>query len=105
MRKVSISFCYGVCLLASLLVNIFFSVSLMIKWYSWNNNDNNISWTQIAAAEAEAVASVACSGHGRAFLDGLIDDVHGNPVCECNTCFHGPDCSQFLPDCPANADR
>lgn len=110
MKKVSISLGCGGCLLASVLVNIFFFISLIKsggKLYSWNNNNYIISWTQSAAAEAESVASISCSGHGRVFLDGLIDDdVHANnPVCECNTCFHGSDCSQFLPDCPADADR
>ena len=61
------------------------------------------SWTKKAAAEAEAVASISCSGHGRAFLDGSILD--GKPVCECNACYGGPDCSEFLPECIADADR
>ncbi|PSS19523.1 Tryptophan aminotransferase-related protein [Actinidia chinensis var. chinensis] len=55
-----------------------------------------------AAMEAEAVASELCSGHGRAYLDGLV--VGGKPVCECNTCFGGPDCSLFSPDCAADVD-
>ncbi|KAL0408391.1 UNVERIFIED_CONTAM: Tryptophan aminotransferase-related protein 4 [Sesamum radiatum] len=61
-----------------------------------------LSWSAGAAAEAEAVASISCSGHGRAFLDGLIEN--GKPVCECNACYGGPDCSQLLPNCVADAD-
>ncbi|KAL4354693.1 hypothetical protein GQ457_06G006660 [Hibiscus cannabinus] len=60
------------------------------------------SWTRTAAAEAESVASISCSGHGRAFLDGSILD--GEPVCECNPCYGGPHCSVFLPECVADAD-
>ena len=55
-----------------------------------------------AAEEAEAVASISCSGHGRAYLDGLIVD--GKPVCECNNCYRGADCSEFISDCPADAE-
>ncbi|KAL0352260.1 UNVERIFIED_CONTAM: Tryptophan aminotransferase-related protein 4 [Sesamum calycinum] len=62
-----------------------------------------LSWSARAAAEVEAVASISCSGHGRAFLDGLIEN--GKPVCECNACYGGPDCSQLLPNCVADADR
>ncbi|KAK9270675.1 hypothetical protein L1049_026257 [Liquidambar formosana] len=65
-------------------------------------NKCELSWSTRAAVEAEAVASLTCSGHGRAFLDGLV--VEGKPVCECNTCFGGPDCSQFSPGCAADAD-
>ncbi|CAB4284367.1 unnamed protein product [Prunus armeniaca] len=42
-------------------------------------------------------------GHGRAYLDGLTRD--GNvPVCECHSCYGGPQCSEFLTGCAANAD-
>ncbi|KAJ6735996.1 hypothetical protein OIU85_018223 [Salix viminalis] len=37
-------------------------------------------------------------------LDGLVLDENKEPVCECNTCYGGPDCSQFLPDCAADAN-
>ncbi|TKY45999.1 Tryptophan aminotransferase-related protein 4 [Spatholobus suberectus] len=63
----------------------------------WQQN-----WTQEATAEAETVSSVSCSGHGKAFLDGLV--LHGKPVCECNMCYGGSDCSQLLPDCKVDAD-
>ena len=61
------------------------------------------SWTKTTVQEAEAVASITCSGHGRASLEGSI--LHGKPACECNACYGGPDCSQFLPQCIADADR
>ncbi|KAK3009563.1 hypothetical protein RJ639_013540 [Escallonia herrerae] len=89
---------YTLCLLASIVLNLFFIENLYVggKW------EQQLSWSQRAAAEAEAVASVSCSGHGRAYLDGSLLD--GKPVCECNTCFGGPDCSEFSPECPADAD-
>ena len=72
------------------------------------------SWSGRAAEEAEYVAAISCSGHGRAYLDGLIIStnhtatVYGKaiatPICECNACFGGSDCSLFLPDCAADAD-
>ncbi|KAF2297511.1 hypothetical protein GH714_024789 [Hevea brasiliensis] len=61
------------------------------------------NWIKTAAEEAEAVASISCSGHGRAFLDGL-SGVDGKPVCECNSCFKGPDCSDPIPNCEVDAD-
>ena len=90
------SSCYAVCLLASMIVNIL----LMTQQYKVRNQ---LTWSQNAAAEAESVASISCSGNGRAYVDGLVVD--GKPVCECNSCFQGPDCSQFITDCPADADR
>ncbi|KAK4280139.1 hypothetical protein QN277_011802 [Acacia crassicarpa] len=63
-------------------------------------------WTKEAAEEAEAVAAVECSGHGRAYLDGLVLNNNGHrhlPVCECNLCYYGPTCSKFDPNCSANA--
>ncbi|WOK97970.1 tryptophan aminotransferase-related protein 3 [Canna indica] len=59
-------------------------------------------WARSAAAEAEAVAAIDCSGHGRAFLDS--ERAGGVPVCECNGCYSGSDCSQLLLDCPADLD-
>lgn len=64
-----------------------------------------LTWTYDAAAEAEAVAAVNCSGHGRAFLDGVTAGDDGRPSCECNACYRGRDCSLLLPDCAADADR
>ena len=58
----------------------------------------------MAAKEAEKVGAIECSGHGRAYLDGLV--LNGNqPVCECNSCYYGPNCSLFNSSCPADAGR
>lgn len=62
----------------------------------------HLNWSRTAAAEAELVAAISCSGHGRAYLDGILVD--GLPSCECNTCYAGSDCSQLLSDCPADGD-
>ncbi|KAA8546607.1 hypothetical protein F0562_002654 [Nyssa sinensis] len=67
-----------------------------------HNNQQEPGWSRSAAVEAETVASLSCSGHGRAYLDGLVLD--GKIVCECNACFGDPDCSQFLPGCVIDAD-
>ncbi|CAL5332928.1 unnamed protein product [Camellia sinensis] len=87
---------YGMCLGTSVVVNLLLVVYLVVgeKW--------KLSWSIRAAEEAEDVAAQPCSGHGRAYLDGLVVD--GKPVCECNTCFGGPDCSQFSPACSADVD-
>lgn len=85
------------CLLCSILVNIFFSYNFFLS-KNWS-----LSWSTSAAAEAEAVASISCSGHGRAYLDGVVVD--GKPVCECNTCYDGPDCSNYILDCPSDVNR
>ncbi|XP_039055456.1 tryptophan aminotransferase-related protein 4-like [Hibiscus syriacus] len=53
--------------------------------------------------EDETLAEIGCSGHGRAYMDGLVGD-ENEPVCECNTCYTAPDCSHFIPHCTANAD-
>ncbi|OMO98682.1 EGF-like, alliinase [Corchorus olitorius] len=63
-----------------------------------------MSWSSGAAEEAEAIAAVSCSGHGRVYLDGMVDDENTEPVCECNSCYSGPDCSHFLTDCIADAN-
>ncbi|KAK4382639.1 Alliin lyase 1 [Sesamum angolense] len=68
----------------------------------WKKQKLSSDWAQEAAAEAEAVALISCSEHGRAYLDGVVVD--GKPVCECNTCYRGHDCSLLNPDCAANAD-
>ncbi|XP_011100608.1 tryptophan aminotransferase-related protein 4-like [Sesamum indicum] len=94
-------FFYSVCLLASAALNIFLvrNVYLGDEW----KKQKLSNWAEEAAAEAEAVALISCSGHGRAYLDGAVVD--GKPVCECNTCYGGPDCSLFSPDCAADALR
>lgn len=107
--------CYALCLLASVLINLLLITNLYVgsdggKWRKVIEEDafgydhDELSWSRKAAAEAEAVASVPCSGHGRAYLDGSI--VNGTHVCECNTCYGGPDCSILpSPSCAVNADR
>lgn len=88
---------YLMCLITSLIANLWFGVN----WYL--GSEWNLSWSRKAAIEAEVAASVSCSGHGRAYLDGVV--VNGKPTCECNTCYEGPDCSQRKTDCAADANR
>ncbi|KAK9134406.1 hypothetical protein Syun_013736 [Stephania yunnanensis] len=45
---------------------------------------------------------IRCSGHGRAYLDGL--SMRGEVACICNSCYGGQDCSVFTPNCAADAD-
>ncbi|XVF37238.1 hypothetical protein REPUB_Repub19eG0129300 [Reevesia pubescens] len=92
------SFKYGACLVSSLILNLLFIINIYVDG-EWNL----MSWSSRAAVEAEAVAAISCSGHGRAYLDGLVVD-RNEPVCECNTCYTGPDCSHFIPDCTADAN-
>ncbi|GMJ02391.1 TRYPTOPHAN AMINOTRANSFERASE RELATED 4 [Hibiscus trionum] len=87
---------YVPCLVFSILLNLLLTVNIYV-------GTSRLSWSSTAAAEAEAVAEIGCSGHGRAYLDGLLGE-ENEPVCECNTCYTGPDCSQFIPHCTANAD-
>ncbi|MFS7980612.1 putative alliinase, EGF-like domain, pyridoxal phosphate-dependent transferase, major [Helianthus anomalus] len=97
-------YCYGICLVISITINILLSIYI----YAGGEKNQEIShqlsltWSEKAAAEAEAVAAISCSGHGRAFLEGLIYD--GQPVCECYDCYGGPDCSELSPECVADAD-
>ncbi|XP_031251630.1 tryptophan aminotransferase-related protein 4-like [Pistacia vera] len=88
---------YVLCLVSSLVLNLISIINLYVgrEW--------NLNWSSKAAREAEAVAAISCSGHGRAYLDGIVVDGKP-PICECNSCYTGPDCSQPLPDCAANAD-
>ncbi|CAL0328560.1 unnamed protein product [Lupinus luteus] len=74
-----------------------FSSTLFVEGGEWKP-----TWTTGAAEEAEEVAAIPCSGHGRAYLDGLVLNGH-EPVCECNSCYSGLDCSNFSTDCVANA--
>ncbi|CAN4081774.1 unnamed protein product [Withania somnifera] len=82
------------CLLISIILNIYFFGNMYFE--------KKLSWTKRAAEKAEAVAAISCSGHGRAYVDGIVVD--GMPICECNTCYGGPDCSFIIPDCSANVD-
>ncbi|XP_076881493.1 tryptophan aminotransferase-related protein 4-like [Bidens hawaiensis] len=54
-----------------------------------------LGWSSKAALEAEIVAAMPCSGHGRAYVDGS--------GCECNGCYVGDDCSILNVTCPADA--
>eukprot|EP00262_Sarcandra_glabra_P006747 TRINITY_DN1925_c0_g2_i4.p1 TRINITY_DN1925_c0_g2~~TRINITY_DN1925_c0_g2_i4.p1 ORF type:complete len:293 (-),score=9.24 TRINITY_DN1925_c0_g2_i4:144-1022(-) len=88
-------FRYILCLSTSIFFNFFFITFVFRR-------EPELTWTRKAAAEAEAIASISCSGHGRAFVDELSSD--GKPICDCNTCYGGSDCSEFSPNCPADAD-
>ncbi|XP_042493114.1 tryptophan aminotransferase-related protein 3-like [Macadamia integrifolia] len=84
-------------LASSILLNLFFILNLYLR------QSPELTWSSEAAVEAEAVAALSCSGHGRAYLDGLVTE--GNkPACFCNSCYGGPRCSQFSPDCPADVN-
>lgn len=92
----------------SLLVNLYFYYDshLSLKNASWKPPGWRLTWTVKAARDAERVAAMNCSGHGRAFLDGkvLLNRAHLElPGCECNTCYTGDECSTLIPDCPADA--
>ncbi|KAJ4771540.1 Tryptophan aminotransferase-related protein 4 [Rhynchospora pubera] len=89
----------------SFLLNIFFfyqhffsrHLSLRI-----GSTVSDLSWTRHAAEEAEAVAAISCSSHGRAYVDGVLDN--GQPTCQCNTCYTGTDCSVLLSNCSADVE-
>ncbi|KAL5560258.1 hypothetical protein UlMin_036469 [Ulmus minor] len=68
-----------------------------------SSGKNSLSWSRRAAEEAELVAAIDCSGHGRAYLDGLLGNGSKYPVCECNRCYESSDCSKLQPDCSADA--
>ena len=87
--------------LAFILILLCAPISMFICMGEWEP-----TWSTRAAEEAEAVAAIPCSGHGRAYLDGLILKGHEHVhVCECNSCNGGSDCFKFLSDCIANASR
>nr|GEW27959.1 tryptophan aminotransferase-related protein 3-like [Tanacetum cinerariifolium] len=75
-----------------------------INFYHKKHDESSVglSWSTKAAAEAEYVASISCSGHGRAYLDGSIYE--GEPVCECYDCYVGANCAELSPGCAADAD-
>lgn len=62
-----------------------------------------LTWTKEASTVAETVAAITCSGHGLAFVDG-VPGTESLPVCECNTCYGGDDCSVFDLDCFADVE-
>lgn len=86
----------------SVILNILFAINYI--YVGRNSSDLQLSWSRKAAAEAEAAASLNCSGHGRAYLDGVLVDGSGSPTCECHICYAGADCSMFNPLCTVNAD-
>lgn len=101
-------FCYGFCLLISVVINILFSINLYVGGGEKRHDEiiscgSSLTWSLKAAEEAEAVAAISCSGHGLAFLDGRVSD--GQPVCECHDCYGGTDCSELSPGCAADANR
>ncbi|URD94946.1 tryptophan aminotransferase-related protein 4-like [Musa troglodytarum] len=79
-------------LFSSLFLNAYFYFCLFLHHHQ---PPPSLGWAGSAAAEAEAVAAIDCSGHGRAFLDGVLAG-GGLPVCY--------DCSRLLHDCPADVD-
>ncbi|WCJ44071.1 tryptophan aminotransferase related 1 [Euphorbia peplus] len=83
----------------SVIMNVLLMINLIWRGY-WKQSFNRIS---DAVEEAEAIRSITCSGHGRAFLDGVLGS-DGKPVCECNACFRGLDCSDPIPYCQVDAD-
>ncbi|XP_078152142.1 alliin lyase-like isoform X2 [Carex rostrata] len=88
----------------SLLLNIFFLCQHFF-FLPPSRLDSTVSvlrWTRRAAEEAEAVAAISCSGHGHAYVDGVLDN--GWPTCECNTCYAGADCSVLLSNCSADVE-
>ncbi|EOA36425.1 hypothetical protein CARUB_v10010953mg [Capsella rubella] len=87
-------------LTVSIILNIVFTIRIL--YYSSGTWDP--TWTNKAAAEAETAASVSCSGHGRAYVDGLGVLDGQEPPCECNNCYTGKDCSVLLKDCPVDAN-
>ncbi|KAF5781848.1 putative alliinase, EGF-like domain, pyridoxal phosphate-dependent transferase, major [Helianthus annuus] len=101
-------YCFGLCLLISVAINILFSINLYVGGGQWGEKKHEdscqpvLSWSEKAAAEAEAVAAISCSGHGRAYVDGLVFE--GQPICECFDCYGGSDCSELSPECSADAD-
>ncbi|KAI4375162.1 hypothetical protein MLD38_013066 [Melastoma candidum] len=77
---------------------------LVMSWHRFR--EPGLSWSRKAAEDAESAAALHCSGHGRAFLDGLVlDDGEVEGRCECNSCYGGPDCSEFSPNCEADANQ
>lgn len=62
-------------------------------------------WSKQAALDTESAAAFQCAGHGAVFVDTLARDANGLPICECNQCFTGPDCSESVLNCYADVIR
>ncbi|KAM3337152.1 hypothetical protein P3S68_032852 [Capsicum galapagoense] len=88
---------WALCLSVSVTVNFIFVLIICRR------NTETLNWTREAAIAAENVASTSCSGHGRAYLYGLVTK-NRRPICECNACFAGLDCSVIIPNCAVDAD-
>ncbi|ESQ33391.1 hypothetical protein EUTSA_v10010020mg [Eutrema salsugineum] len=84
----------------SIILNLVFIIHILYN----NSTTWNPTWTKRATVEAETAASVSCSGHGRAYVDGLGSLDGNKPPCECNNCYTGNDCSLLLQDCPVDAN-
>ncbi|ESQ33397.1 hypothetical protein EUTSA_v10007588mg [Eutrema salsugineum] len=86
---------------ASIILNLIFTIHIL---YNKDSTTWNPTWTNRAALEAEDAASVSCSGHGRAYVDGLGALDGNKPPCECNNCYTGTDCSILVADCLVDAN-
>ncbi|XP_065848109.1 tryptophan aminotransferase-related protein 4-like [Euphorbia lathyris] len=95
MTKMQDSSMTRILLACSVIMNVFLMINLI--------RNQRCERPSQAAEEVEGVASISCSGHGRAFLDGLLGS-DGKPVCECNACFRSFDCSDPIPYCEVDAD-
>ncbi|XP_042391649.1 tryptophan aminotransferase-related protein 3-like [Zingiber officinale] len=78
----------------SLFLNVFFASYLFLSFHQ-----PAPGWARYATTEAEAAAAAGCSGHGRSFV--LRAET---PVCECEACYTGDDCSWPVLDCAVDAD-
>ncbi|XP_062097717.1 tryptophan aminotransferase-related protein 4-like [Humulus lupulus] len=92
-------------LVCSLTLNVLFMFKrVRVVFDDEKSSGDELSWSRRAAREAERVAAISCSGHGRAYIDSsLVVEEEEGPVCECNSCYWGFHCENFLPSCPANA--
>ncbi|KAK9129829.1 hypothetical protein Sjap_010316 [Stephania japonica] len=90
-----------VVLISSIPLNNLLIKNIHPYYINIGRDQHKLSWSRGAAEEAEAVASISCSGHGRVALDGMF--IEGKPICQCNSCYGGDDCSILLPDCAVDA--
>ncbi|XP_062099652.1 tryptophan aminotransferase-related protein 4-like [Humulus lupulus] len=94
-------------LVCSLALNVLFILKRVRVFDDESSSSDELSWSRRPAREAERVAAISCSGHGRAFIDSSLvvdeEEEEEGPVCECNSCYAGSHCQNFLPSCPVNA--